>query len=446
MLTILVFLCAIIAGVIVGLIPGVGMLGLMIISYPWLIGLPVQDLLIFYAVAGGTTQFVGSVIASIFGIAAESSSIPACVEGPRLFLRGQGPQSLSACSIGSLFGAISISVILLAVIPYVSNLVNVFYNNHVQLALFSAVMLILMISGRNRFRDNLWLVILGCLLSMIGTGAQFTVEPRLTLGIDALNDGLPFVSVALAIFALPQILALLDTKIDITKVHIQNFSLWQGLKSWSSMWTTSARGTAIGTVTGLVPGMTTILASNLGYTFERWLRRRHGVYRTDGDMQSLVSAETANNSAQLTSMLPLFLFGIPIVGSEAVLLNLMEHTGIQIGFNTLMLNDMFTTVTLSYILAAVIAAVIAWQGAKYLVLIYRIPTWMLALTLALISVISVAIAGWSAYNLWLYLAVFFVLLPIGIMLRRYDTSLVVFAFLVYPFFEGAAMRFAIIYF
>jgi TctA family transporter len=170
------------------------------------------------------------------------------------------------------------------------------------------------------------------------------------------------------------------------------------------------------------------------------------VYRTDGDMQSLVSAETANNSAQLTSMLPLFLFGIPIVGSEAVLLNLMEHTGIQIGFNTLMLNDMFTTVTLSYILAAVIAAVIAWQGAKYLVLIYRIPTWMLALTLALISVISVAIAGWSAYNLWLYLAVFFVLLPIGIMLRRYDTSLVVFAFLVYPFFEGAAMRFAIIYF
>ena len=212
------------------------------------------------------------------------------------------------------------------------------------------------------------------------------------------------------------------------------------------MWTTSARGTAIGTVTGLVPGMTTILASNLGYTFERWLRRRHGVYRTDGDMQSLVSAETANNSAQLTSMLPLFLFGIPIVGSEAVLLNLMEHTGIQIGFNTLMLNDMFTTVTLSYILAAVIAAVIAWQGAKYLVLIYRIPTWMLALTLALISVISVAIAGWSAYNLWLYLAVFFVLLPIGIMLRRYDTSLVVFAFLVYPFFEGAAMRFAIIYF
>jgi TctA family transporter len=192
--------------------------------------------------------------------------------------------------------------------------------------------------------------------------------------------------------------------------------------------------------------MTTILSSNLGYTFERWLRRRHGVYRTDGDMQSLVSAETANNSAQLTSMLPLFLFGIPIVGSEAVLLNLMEHTGIQIGFNTLMLNDMFTTVTLSYILAAVIAAVIAWQGAKYLVLIYRIPTWMLALTLALISVISVAIAGWSAYNLWLYLAVFFVLLPIGIMLRRYDTSLVVFAFLVYPFFEGAAMRFAIIYF
>ena len=109
----LVFFAALLVGIIAGLMPGVGMLGTMIISYPFLIGLEPLHLLIFYAVAGGTTQFIGSVAASALGVAAESSSIPACIEGPPLFKRGLGPLALSTCSIGSLFGTIVISVVCL---------------------------------------------------------------------------------------------------------------------------------------------------------------------------------------------------------------------------------------------------------------------------------------------------------------------------------------------
>lgn len=438
----IVFLFALVAGIIAGLMPGIGMLGTMIICYPFLMDMEPLHLLIFYAVAGGTTQFIGSVAASALGIAAESSSIPACIEGPRLFARGLGPLALSTCSIGSLFGALMISIVCLVTITSMNDLIINFYSNNIQTILFSLVMIIILLSARNNILINVLLCVVGVLLSMVGTGGQISTDPRFTFGIESLYDGIPFITVAMALFAVPQILKIIEIKN--TSFLISNAKFKDSFITWFKLFPSSFRGTVIGSVAGLVPGISTILSSNLSYTVEKWLRNKKNTYNKSGDIHSLVSAETANNAGQLTAMLPLFLFGIPIVGSEAVLLNLIEKNGIAVGWNTLMLGGMFESVVVAFLLAGFICLFVAWWGANFIMKIYLIPPKYLIMVLFCCSIAGVVFAGLSDFAVWYYITVFFVLLPFGLLIRKFDTSVLVFSFLVFPYFEGSIYRFFIL--
>ena len=107
------FISAIVAGTIVGLLPGFGMLNVMIIGLPFLMTLDVTSLLVFYTVTASITQFVGSVVATTTGVPGELSSIPACTEGPKLFEKNQGVQAIAYAAIGSFIGTSIIGVGLL---------------------------------------------------------------------------------------------------------------------------------------------------------------------------------------------------------------------------------------------------------------------------------------------------------------------------------------------
>ena len=52
-------------------------------------------------------------------------------------------------------------------------------------------------------------------------------------------------------------------------------------------------------------------------------------------MAKLTAAETANNSASFSMLLPLLLLGIPITGSEAFLYNIVVNNGHEIDWNTI---------------------------------------------------------------------------------------------------------------
>ena len=136
----MLFLFAVIIGIAVGLLPGIGLFSAMILLYPILITFSPTDILVFYAVMGGASQFSGSVTACIIGAAGEPSSIPATKEGPLLFANGKGPLAISTSAIGSFIGTVIVTVVLLASIGSISTAVESFYNNNVQTALFILVL------------------------------------------------------------------------------------------------------------------------------------------------------------------------------------------------------------------------------------------------------------------------------------------------------------------
>jgi TctA family transporter len=198
-------------------------------------------------------------------------------------------------------------------------------------------------------------------------------------------------------------------------------------------------------ISGMTPGLTTILASNLSYSIEKNIRKRKNEYNHNGDINCLVSAETANNSGFLTSLLPLVIFGIPIIGSEAMILNLIEQGGTAVGLNTLMADGMFKTVIVFYFLAGILSLFIAWQGARYCLMVYEIPKNVLLGLITVVSIFSVAVYSLNSTGIAMNFILLFVFFFIGYLLRRTDTSPVIFAFLIYPFLESSLYRFFIIH-
>ena len=73
-------------GYVAGLIPGVGNTIMLLIAYPLILNASLLNMLLFYVSLISTSQFSGSIVATVFGVPGESSSMPAVAEGKKLFL------------------------------------------------------------------------------------------------------------------------------------------------------------------------------------------------------------------------------------------------------------------------------------------------------------------------------------------------------------------------
>ena len=438
----LLFFIALITGCVVGLLPGVGLLFTMIIFFPFLKGLPPEQLIMFYLVVGGTSQFTGSVIASILGIPGENSSIPASIEGTRLFRTGRLPEALSTCAIGSMIGTFVISIFLILLLKHLETHVATFFNNTTQLFLFVVSSFFLIFSSKKKYVGIL-LFLLGCLLSMIGFD-QISNNTRLTFGLTFLQSGIPFASLMTALFTMPYLYRYIEEKSEMKKISRSYVKIAGWSESWRTWWEhrwSSARGIVIGSICGLVPGLTTILSSNFSYHVEKTFRMKKNIYKKNGDLNSLISAETANNAGQLTSVIPLFLFGLPILASEAVLINLIEKGGFKVAGTALLQADILGTVCFFFMLSAILAMIVSWYGVKYLMLIHCLPKKIHVWVMIFINIFVLLMSGIINYNLYSTILCFILLLPLGYILRKTDLQILIFAAVIYPMLELIIFRF-----
>jgi TctA family transporter len=163
-------------------------------------------------------------------------------------------------------------------------------------------------------------------------------------------------------------------------------------------------------------------------------------------MHSLVGAETANNVAILVALIPLFLFSLPVGPAEAMILNLIEGSGVFIGAGVLAADQYFLPAVIAFLISGLFGVVLAWQGAKHVLKLFKLPANLLKSVLLLALVASVVYAGYLNHSILTYLVLLGVFTVIGLALRKYQTEVVIFSFLIYPMLEGSLVRFYFINF
>lgn len=437
-------------GAIGGLLPGIGTVVTLLLSYPFIQGFDLIQMLVFYLAIVTASQYSGSVIATTMGIPGDQSSWPAVIEGHALFKQGQGSYAISGAALGSLAGSVIAAGIVLLMMPNAIWLITNFYNNNIQLAVLVASSVLVVFVYPQRWH-NICLFVLGAMLSSIGIASV----PSMLMWAEyipyeifpALYQGLPLFPVIVALFVVPTLAKSLETgnSYQCRPTAIHSATLTNHIRAYVKTIKSSIRGSLIGSISGLVPHLTTVLASNISYVIEKKIGIKNKTYNSNGDMQSLVAAETANNSAGFVQLVPLLLIGIPITTSEAIILSILEHNSFLINYSTTISSGLFDQLVLWFIAINTVAFVLAWPLAKYLHYLYNVPYRYILYTILGVLIAMIWYMGARSHNEIYYLLTVAVLAPLGYLLRNTNTIIIVLAFVLQDKLLAAAVRASIIW-
>ncbi len=401
-------------GLISGLIPGVGNFVLMLLAWPFLTVFGIVELLIMYASMAAISQYIGSIPAIVYGIPGESSSYPAVAESRNLKTIPQVSNAISGSAFGSAVGSLVVVGLCYAFVEY-TPLIKYFYNTYVLVGLLLAVTLAMIVTCGNRWYVNALYIVSGLGLGIIGYNSYLNINVA-TFGNTYLYAGLPMPVVLICLFAIPQMLHHWDADIAKTKAKAYELGRVYILNPLALL-----ASTAIGFFGGLIPGLTTVFSSTAAYNASMLV--------TKDPVKRIVVSETANNAGAFSMLLPLLIFGVPLIGSEAILLFLME----QKGFNLVQFefSDFLPELALGLVLVNFIGFMIAWPLSKMVPVFYNFNLKIL-ISLLIIALFGVTLyTGLMNYSMLYYLICFAVLAPIGMLLRNTDTLPLVFAFIIH---------------
>jgi putative tricarboxylic transport membrane protein len=259
------------------------------------------------------------------------------------------------------------------------------------------------------------MILLGLAIATVGMD-PITGFPRYTYGNLRLAEGLSFISIALGLFGVSEILLNLEDVAEIKAIRPSFRSLWPSWEDCRDSAPAVGRGTVIGFVFGLVPGVSHIISTFVSYVVERKLSR-HPEGFGKGAIEGVAGPETANNATTGSAMIPLLVLGIPAIPATAVLLSALLIHGVQPGPQLLIDHPaVFWGLIASMVIGNVILVILNLPLVGVFVNILRVPYPYLAPTILLISMIGVYSVNSSLLDLWLLT----ICGVIGYVLRKFE--------------------------
>jgi putative tricarboxylic transport membrane protein len=318
-------LLGVLIGLVVGILPALGTTAGMALLVPFVFGM---DKTAALAMMTGLLAVVatGDTVTSILlGIPGASSSQATVVDGFPMAKRGEAARALSAAYFSSMIGGLLGAIVLTGAIVAARPIILAFGTPEMLMLVVLGVTMVSLLSGASLLKGFISLG-LGMLLGSLGP-APATGEYRYTFDNGYLMDGLPLGVVALAVFAIPEIIDLLRRGEAISdRAPLGRGWLTGILDTWRNKWLV-LRCSIIGCVVGALP----IGGSD-------WIAYGHAVQTSKpreafgkGDVRGVIAPEAANNANAGGALVPALIFGIPGSGSTAVFLGGLILIGVQPG-------------------------------------------------------------------------------------------------------------------
>jgi putative tricarboxylic transport membrane protein len=264
-----------------------------------------------------------------------------------------------------------------------------------------------------------WLsVCIGLLIATVGTSPAGSV-PRYNFDTMYLMGGIQFVPVVLGVFAVSEVLVQGQNAISGLRMPPKVGIDFPKLIEFWRLRIAILRSMLIGFFAGILPGIGATLAAFLGYSEAvRWSRtpERFG----KGELEGVVSSETANNAATGAAMIPLLALGIPGGALTAMMLAAFQIHGIDPG-PSLFINstELVWIVFVSMLFANLAIFLLGYIETKTVVHLLRIPFPILAPIILLLGTIG----AYAGRNLMLDVWVMYIAGILAFLLRRSGYSM-----------------------
>ena len=313
------------AGTFIGMMPGLGPITAIALMIPVSYSLdPAAGLImmagVYYgAVFGGSTS---SILINAPGVA---STVATSFDGYPMARRGQAGRALAIAAYASFAGGVAGALALLLFASALAMLATAFQSPEYALILLFALCSVAAFADRGQVLRSLTAAVVGLMLGTVGTDQSAGVQ-RFTFGRLDLTDGLSFVLVAMATFALAEgFRMVLAGDEESPPNRFAHARLHPG--DAKAVAPAVARSSVLGFLIGVLPGAGATLASFFAYDLQKRFRRHDEADQARG----IAAPEAANNAACTGSFVPLLTLGIPGSGTTAILLGVMLSYGVQPG-------------------------------------------------------------------------------------------------------------------
>jgi putative tricarboxylic transport membrane protein len=352
-------------------------------------------------------MFGGSTASVLINAPGESSSVPTTFDGYPMARKGQAGKALALCAWGSFVGGTIATLLLMLAAPTLASWALAFQAPEYFALMVLGLTAVAAFTESGGVLKALLMTVVGLMLATVGTDVADGVE-RYTLGIADISDGLSFVLLAMAAFALAEALtaALRDEKVseeakkaargDVGSLKLTGDDVREVAP-------TMARSSVLGFVVGVLPGAGATIAAFMSYAVERNIAT--GARRDEfgkGSRRGVTAPETANNAAAGGAYVPLLTLGIPGSGTTAVILGALVALGVQPGPRLYVeQSEMFWTVVVSMYLGNLVLLVINLPLIPYIARTLAIPEQMLVPLILFFCLVGVYLVSFNTFDLWM---------------------------------------------
>ena len=156
--------------------------------------------------------FGGSTSAILINAPGVASTVATSFDGYPMARKGQAGKALTIAAIASFAGGTIGAILLLIFAPMLASVALLFHSSEYFALMVVGLSAIAAFAGTGQVAKAMIMTVLGLIMATVGEGALFS-QPRFTGGLMDLQSGFGFITLAMAMFALPEAIYLvLDPK------------------------------------------------------------------------------------------------------------------------------------------------------------------------------------------------------------------------------------------
>jgi putative tricarboxylic transport membrane protein len=201
----------VLVGTIIGVLPGLGPVTTIALLLPLTFSLTPTGAVIMLAGIYYGAQYGGSITAILVNTPGEASSAVTCLDGYAMARQGRAGLALAISAIGSFIGG-TVGTVVLATLSVPLTSIASRFEAADYAALMACGLTAATVLASGPMGKALLMTAAG--VSLGAVGADQSGQPRFTFGMPELLDGIGFMPVAIGLFALSEVIAMLVTPPD----------------------------------------------------------------------------------------------------------------------------------------------------------------------------------------------------------------------------------------
>ncbi len=386
-------------GLVVGVLPAIGPSFGVTLALPFTYAMGPAAALILLTAIQSACAFGDSIASILINVPGGPGTVASMWEGYPLTRRGRGGTALGIAAGGSVIGGIIgwLSFVLLAG-PMTAFALMIGAPEYFVLGIMALALI--SIASKGETIKGLLMGCLGLLMGMVGPDPISALTFRFSFGLSQLEPGIEITLGALAIFALPQLIGMLQEGGSIAGMSPIKDSVLTGV--WEVLkrpWTV-LRGGMIGWLIGVLPALGTSAAGITAYLVEKKFSKESAQFG-NGSMDGLTAAETGKGACILGDGITSLMLGVPGSVTWAILMAALMIHGVQPGPRFMTSGVLPYTVFAGLLLGQIAYFVIGIFTVRYIARIAYVPNQLLAPIIAILCFMGAFVAKNYTYDIWI---------------------------------------------